>query len=292
MNPQIENYSKANEPEVINCELERISNNLSEYDSVETYKKIFSLIDFTSLNVDDTEEKIREMVQKVNLFKKRFPEMPNVAAICVYPSFVEAVKDSLEIETINIASVAGGFPSSQTFISVKVSETKVCVEKGADEIDIVIPVGKMIKGDIQSVADNIAIIKQTCGENVHLKTILEASVIDDGNTLKRTAFLAMHSGADFIKTSTGKDGSIARLKDVFVMAHAIKEYYEKTGNKVGIKPAGGISTPEEALKYYALISDILGEEWLTPKLFRIGASRLANNLLEKIYTNSKDVKYF
>jgi deoxyribose-phosphate aldolase len=250
--------------------------------TAETLKNIFSLIDLTTLKPTDNQSVINDMCAKVNGLKTKYPEMPNVAAICVYPSMVEHVKAALKVEGVNIASVAAGFPASQTFISIKAAETELAVAKGADEIDIVISLGEFLAGDYEKVAKEIRIIKDSM-KDAHLKVIIESGLMPDLNAVYKASVIAMNSGADFIKTSTGKEDPAATIEAVYVMAKSIKEHYEKTGVKIGLKPAGGISTSEDVFRYYAVVKSILGEAWLNNKWFRIGASRLANDLIQEVY---------
>jgi deoxyribose-phosphate aldolase len=249
--------------------------------NVNSLKTIFSLIDLTTLKPTDNASVIEGMCSKVNTLNETYPEMPQVAAICVYPSMVENVALNLNAKGVNIASVAAGFPASQTFVSVKVAETELAVEKGADEIDIVISLGKFLEGDYDFVGNEIRIIKDSM-KNAHLKVILESGLMPNLNDVYKASVIAMNNGADFIKTSTGKENPPATLEAIYVMSMAIKEHYEKTGVKIGLKPAGGISTSEEVFKYYSVVKSVLGEEWLNNKLFRIGASRLANDLIKEI----------
>ena len=258
-------------------------------------KKIFSMIDLTSLNTDDSEAKIVALCEKVNNFSKYYPSIPNVAAICVSPSLVAAVNRNLKNRDIKIASVAGGFPSSQTFLEVKIEETKIALQMGANEIDIVISVGDFLSGNLEKVYDEICAIKATTGEK-HLKVILETGALRSSENIYRASILAMEAGADFIKTSTGKLNPAASLNAVLIMAYAVKEFHIKTTRKVGIKPAGGISTAKQAFEYYSIISHILKGEWLNSELFRFGASRLANDLLNRIIEmesgKTSDLSYF
>lgn len=263
---------------------EYISNN-----TVDVYKTCLSLIDLTSLNSTDTTAEIISMTQKVNDFKTAFPHLPNVGAICVSPSLVKAVSNTLLIPEIGIASVAAGFPMSQTFIEVKVAETALAVMDGATEIDVVISIGKFLEGDYLEVFEELSELKAAC-RNAHLKVIIESGALKSATNIKKASILAMSANADFIKTSTGKIPVAATLEATYVMCTAIKEWYEKTGVKVSYKPAGGIVTTEDAVKHYTIVKHILGTEWLNNKMFRIGASRLANNLLTSI--EGKDVKYF
>ena len=259
-----------------------------ENNNVEVYKKCLNLIDLTTLNVDDTAEKVENMVEKVNNFSKNFSDIPNVAAICVYPALVKNIKENLRLD-IGIAAVSAGFPASQTFIEVKIAETALSVHSGASEIDVVISVGKFLEKNYNEVFDELEEIKAACGE-AHLKVILETGALKTAENIKKASVLAMELGADFIKTSTGKINISATLEATYVMCNAIKEWYEKTGVMVGYKPAGGISTTEEAVKHYTLVKHILGDKWLNNNMFRFGASRLANNLLSSI--TGKEVIYF
>ncbi len=257
--------------------------------NVEVWKKCFSMIDLTSLNSTDTYEKIGEMMMKVNNFKSEYPDMPNVAAVCVYPALVPTAKAVLEVPGVNIAAVAAGFPASQTFIESKVAETALSVQAGANEIDVVISIGKFFSGLHSDVTEELEEIKGAC-RAAHLKVILESGALRSAKEIKQASICAIAAGANFIKTSTGKMEPAATLKAAYVMCGAIKEYYEKTGEKIGFKPAGGIVTTEEAVQFYTIVKHVLGEEWMNNELFRFGASRLANNLLSSIY--GREVSYF
>ena len=259
-----------------------------ENNNIDVYKQCLNQIDLTSLNGTDTDAEIITMVEKVNGFKAAFPHLPNVGAICVYPSLVPVVKEHLKVD-IGIAAVSAGFPASQTFIEVKVAETAMCVMEGASEIDVVISIGKFLEGKLEEVYEELSEIKASCRE-AHLKVILETGALVSASNIKKASILAMASGADFIKTSTGKIPVAATLEATYVMCQAIKEWHEKTGVKVSYKPAGGIVTTEDAVQHYTLVKAILGDKWLNNKMFRFGASRLANNLLSSI--EGKDVKYF
>jgi deoxyribose-phosphate aldolase len=215
--------------------------------------------------------------------------MPNVAAICVYPNFAQVVRSVLEVSKVDIACVSGCFPSSQSYIEVKVAETALAVDGGADEIDIVLNLGNFLDGDYEEVCDEISELKQAARDS-RLKVILETGALKTAANIKAASVLAMYSGADFIKTSTGKEYPGASLEAAYVMCSCIKEYYEKTGNMVGFKPSGGVRTPEEAVSYYCIVKEVLGEKWLTNEYFRIGASGLANNLLTAIW--GTETKYF
>lgn len=254
----------------------------------EVYKQCLNLIDLTSLNSTDTDEQIFNMVQKVNKFEESYPDIPNVGAICVYPNFVSTVKENLT-EDIGIAAVAAGFPASQTFIEVKIAETSMAVMEGATEIDVVISIGKFLSGDHETVREELTEIKSAC-RDAHLKVIIETGALETASNIKKASILSMSAGADFIKTSTGKIPVAATPFATYIMCQAIKEWHEQTGEKIGYKPAGGIVTTEDAVKHYTLLKEILGEEWLNNKMFRLGASRLANNLLTSIL--GKETKYF
>lgn len=271
-------------------EVTKIRTEKAPGNNTEAVKKLlFHCIDLTTLNTTDNDESVMKFTQKVNLFDETFPDLDNVAAICVYPCFAEIVKSTLEVEDVKIACVSGGFPSSQTFPEVKVAETAMAVMEGADEIDIVISVGKFLAGDYENTCDEIQELKEACKEG-HLKVILETGALKTASNIKKAAILAMYSGADFIKTSTGKQQPAATPEAAYVMCQAIKEYHEKTGNKIGFKPAGGINTIDDAILYYTIVKEILGEEWLNNKLFRLGTSRLANLLLSDI--TNKEIKFF
>ena len=275
--------------EQVKQEMEQLlSAHFEENNNTEVYKRCFNSIDLTSLKETDTEEEIRSMVEKVNNFEENFPDIPNVGAICVFPSMVSTVKATLT-EPVGIAAVSAGFPASQTFIEVKVAETAMCVMEGATEIDVVISVGKFLAGKYDEVFEELTEIKSAC-RDAHLKVILETGALKTAANIKKASVLAMAAGADFIKTSTGKIPVAATPEATFIMCTAIKDWNEKTGAKVGYKPAGGIATAEDAVKHYTLVKEILGDEWLNNKLFRFGASSLANKLLSSI--RQEEVKYF
>jgi deoxyribose-phosphate aldolase len=242
---------------------------------------LLNLIDLTSLNTTDNRSQIIHFTGKVNSFSGRFSNIPNVAAICVYPNFVSVVKEKLKAKNIKIVAVAGGFPSSQTFRSIKITECKLAIEAGADEIDIVLPVGAFLGNDFAIVADEIREIKAAIGEK-QLKVIVESGLLGNYEQIFKASMIAMDAGADFIKTSTGKTAVSATPESAFVMCMAISDFYSETGIKVGFKAAGGISEAKDAILYYNIVSECLGEEWLNNKLFRIGASKLANNILSEI----------
>lgn len=266
----------------IKSEIERITNaNQHLASDADVLKKIFSCIDLTTLKETDSADSVTGFVQKVNDFKEKYPNMPSVGAVCVFPVFAPIIKQYLKVEEVQKAVVAAGFPSSQTFLDIKVLEVKKAVSYGANEIDVVISVGEFLEGNYEFVYEEIRQLKDACGE-AHLKVILETGAIGDAQLIWNASIIAMDAGADFIKTSTGKIPTAATLDAAYVMCKAIKAYHTKTGKKVGFKPAGGISETLEAANYYAVVNDVLGEAWLNNTLFRIGASRLANNLLTDV----------
>ena len=242
---------------------------------------LLNVIDLTSLNPTDNKSRILRFTGKVNSFSGRYSNIPNVAAICVFPNFVSVVREKLSAKNVRIAAVAGGFPYSQTFMSIKITECKLAVEAGADEIDVVISVGDFLGNNFGQVADEIRELKQAIG-NKHLKVILETGLLGDQEHIFKAAMIAMDAGADFIKTSTGKTPVSATPQAAFIMCKAISDFYFETGIKVGFKAAGGISTPENANLYYHIVSQCLGNDWLNNSLFRIGASNLANNILGQL----------
>lgn len=245
------------------------------------YELVHSLIDMTTLKLTDNELVISDLCDSVNSYAEKYPDRPNVAAICVYPAQVARVKRLLRDERVNIASVAGGFPDSQTFLEVKKTEAMMAVEAGADEIDIVIPLGEYMAGHSNQLAEEVRAIKQSIGK-AHLKVILESGLMDDPRTIYQASQLSIEAGADFIKTSTGKNGAGASLEAIYVMAHAVKEYFGKTGKRIGLKPSGGISQPDDALNYIRLVETVLGNDWLKPELMRFGASKLVGATREKM----------
>ena len=266
-----------------------IEKKIDENDTIEVKKQLLHCIDITTLKCTDTEESVMKFTEKVNEFVDKYPDLENVSAICVYPNMAEIVQNTLEADNVKIACVSGGFPSSLTFMEVKVAETAMAIHTGAEEIDIVMPVGKFLCGDYEGMCDEIGELKDVCGEKT-LKVILETGVLRTASNIKKASILAMYSGADFIKTSTGKEAISATPEAALVMCEAIKEYYKETGRKVGFKAAGGIDSVKKALAYYTIVKEVLGEEWLNNGLFRIGASRLANQLLADI--TDEENKFF
>jgi deoxyribose-phosphate aldolase len=247
----------------------------------ETLRLLYACIDLTSLNTEDSKEKIWKFVEQVNDFDGSIPEVQNVAAICVYPNFVQTVREALTAEEVKIASVAAGFPASQTFIEVKIAEVSLAVADGADEIDIVLNVGEFLEGNYEEICNEIEEIKDAC-RDAHLKVILETGLLKTAANIKKAAILSIYSGADFIKTSTGKVYSGATPEALYVMCQAIKEYNLQHNKKIGVKVSGGVRTAEEAVNYYTIVKEVLGKEWLKPQYFRIGASSLANNILSAL----------
>ena len=290
-------YTKVlNESTVTECdntvaaELQEIlAKHFDENNNVEVYKQCFNAIDLTALNSTDTVESITKMVERVNAFESEYPELPNVAAICTYPNFAVVVKGALEVSNVEVAVVAGGFPSSQTFQEIKTAESSLAVADGATEVDIVLNLGLFYAGNYEEACDEIAEIKESI-RNARLKVILETGALKPAADIKKASILSMYSGADFIKTSTGKVYPGATLEAAYVMCKCIKEYYDKTGNMVGFKVAGGVSSTDDAVKYYTIVKEILGEKWMNNKYFRIGTSRAANYILSSIV--GKEVKFF
>jgi deoxyribose-phosphate aldolase len=261
--------------------LKKISSDTSEVIDKHLLMSILNMIDLTSLNTTDNKSHIIHFTGKVNSFSGRYSNIPNVAAICVYPNFVSVVKEKLTAKNVKIAAVAGAFPTSQTFRSIKVTECKMAVEAGADEIDIVIPVGAFLGNDFVMVADEIREIKTAIGEK-QLKVIVESGLLGDYEQIFKASMIAMDAGADFIKTSTGKTPISATPEAAFVMCRAIQDFYSETGIRVGFKAAGGIVSSSDSIYYYNIVKYCLGDDWLNNSLFRIGASRLANNILSDL----------
>ena len=266
-----------------------LDEHFDENNNTEVYTFLFNTIDLTTLKSTDSPQSVAAFTERVNAFDEQYPDMPNVAAICVYPNFAQVVRTVLEVSDVDIACVSGGFPSSQTFPEIKIAETSLAIEGGADEIDIVLNLGNFLDGDYEEVCDEISEQKEACRDG-RLKVILETGALKTAANIKAASVLSLYSGADFLKTSTGKEYPGASLEAAYVMAQAIKEYYGATGRRVGFKAAGGVATTEDAVKYYTVIKEVLGEEWLTNEYFRIGASRLANNLLSNIL--GKETKFF
>lgn len=259
---------------------------LQDITTLQAMKIILGSIDLTTLEGSDTNERVIELCRKAKTFSNQGENIPNVAAVCVYPPFVKLAKNELISTGIHVASVAGAFPAGQSPLHIKIAEINYAIEEGADEIDMVISRGKFLEGEYNLVFDEIAAIREVC-KDVHLKVILETGELVNYTNIALASAIAMDAGADFIKTSTGKMKPAATPQAVLVMADAIKGYYEKTGKMVGIKAAGGISEPNDALIYLMIVKDILGESWLNKALFRFGASRLADKVLAEIIALSR-----
>ena len=267
-----------------------IAEKVHENDTLDVKKFLFGSIELTTLKTTDSDESVMAFTERVNQFDEQYGNLPHVATICVYPCFAKTVHDTLEVDGVEIACVSGSFPSSQALIEVKVAETALAVKDGATEIDIVMPVGKFLSGDYETMCEDIQELKNTCGENVAMKIILEAGCLKTASNIKKASILSMYSGADYIKTSTGKEKISATPEAAYVMCQAIKEYYDETGIQIGFKPAGGINSVMDAMIYYTIVKEVLGEKWLTNKWFRLGTSRLANLLLSEI--EGTEVKFF
>ncbi len=266
-----------------------IAEKVHENDTPEVKRFLMGSIELTTLKTTDSDTSILAFTERVNEFDNKYPDLPHVATICVYPCFASIVSQSLEVDGVEIACVSGSFPSSQALLEVKVAETALAIKDGATEIDIVMPVGKFLSGDYEGVSDEINELKQVCGEHA-MKVILETGDLGTAANIKKASILAMYAGADYIKTSTGKEKISATPEAAYVMCQAIKEYYDETGIQIGFKPAGGINTVMDAVIYYTIVKEVLGEKWLTNKWFRLGTSRLANLLLSEIV--GEETKFF
>jgi deoxyribose-phosphate aldolase len=266
-----------------------IRDKVAENNTPEVKKFLLGCVELTSLKTTDSEESILRLTECVNQFDEDYPALPHVATICVYPCYASIVSQSLEVEGVEVACVSGNFPSSQALLEVKTIETALAIKDGATEIDMVMSVGKFLNGDYESVCDEISEIKAVCGEHA-LKVILETGLLPSASAIKKASILAMYSGADYIKTSTGKESPAATPQAAYVMCQAIKEYYDKTGIRIGFKPAGGLNTVFDALVYYTIVKEVLGTEWLNNQLFRLGTSRLCNLLLSDIL--GTETRYF
>ncbi len=274
---------------VVAAEVAKIVEKAPAYASPEVYQFLFSSIDLTTLSTEDNVEKVAKFTQRVNDFDNDYPQYRNVAAICVYSNFAEVVKAHLDVPGVDIAVVAGCFPSSQTFTAVKVADVALAVEAGATEVDIVFPVGMYLEKNYEDVCDELIELKHTA-RHARVKVILETGALKTAEKIREASVLSLYSDADFLKTSTGKIYPGASLEAAWVMCQCIKEYYEKTGRKVGFKAAGGIRTAADALNYYAVVKEVLGDEWLNHDLFRLGASSLANALLAEM--TGEENRYF
>lgn len=266
-----------------------IAEKVHENDNLEVKRFLFGSIELTTLTSQDSAESVLKLVEKVNKFDSEYPQMPHVATVVTYPRFTKLVSESLEVEGVIPTCVSGAFPSSQALIEVKTVETGLAIRDGAGNVDIVMHVGEFLSGDYETVCDEIQQQKETCGD-VPMKVILETGDLGSCKNIKIASLLAMYSGADYIKTSTGKEKVSATPEAVYVMCQAIKEYYDETGIQVGLKPAGGINSVMDALIYYTIVKEILGEKWLTNELFRLGTSRIANMILSEVI--GEEVKFF
>lgn len=286
----IEESKVSIDPENIKRDLDKIREKLPELRNSETYERIFSCIDLTTLNTTDSQNSVTAFIQRVNDFDNEYPQYPNVAAICVFSNFAGLVKSVLEVTGVKTAVVAGGFPSGQTFSEVKVADVALAVGEGADEVDVVMNLGMLLDGNYEELCDELIEVKHAA-KDAHMKVIIESGALRSPEQIRNASILALYSDADFIKTSTGKVYEGATPEAAYVMCQCIKEYFEKTGRKVGFKAAGGVRSSEDALLYYAIVKEVLGDEWLNNTLFRIGASSLANNILAKML-DEEEVKYF
>lgn len=266
-----------------------ISERVAENDNLDVKKFLMGSIELTTLKTTDSDESVLAFTERVNQFDEEYGDLPHLATICVYPCFARTVSETLEVDGVEVACVSGSFPSSQAAIEVKIAETALALRDGATEIDIVMPVGKFLSGDYEGVCDDINELKQVCGDKA-MKVILETGCLKTASDIKKASILSMYAGADYIKTSTGKLEPAATPEAAYVMCQAIKEYYDETGIQVGFKPAGGINSVMDALIYYTIVKEVLGEKWLTNKWFRLGTSRLANMLLSEI--TGKETKFF
>lgn len=298
-----ENFQNANKIEQalglynLNVDDEKVSktvkklleDHLEENNTKEVKQFLLNSVELTTLKTTDSEDSVLKFVEKVNEFDDKYPELGHVATVCVYPNFAKICHDTLENEEVEIACVAACFPSSQSFLEVKVAETALALKDGATEIDIVMPVGKFLVEDYEGVVIEIQELKEVCGER-SMKVILETGCLKTASNIKKASILAMYAGADYIKTSTGKLEPAATPEAAYVMCTAIKEYYEQTGIQIGFKPAGGMKTVKDALTYYTIVKEVLGEKWLTNKWLRLGTSSLANKLLSEVL--GEEIKFF
>ena len=266
-----------------------IASKVHENDTVEVKKFLMGSVELTTLKTTDSETSVMAFTEKVNQFDEAYPTLPHVATICVYPKFAKVVSETLEVDGVEVTCVSGSFPSSQSLIEVKTVETSLAIKDGATEIDIVMNVGAFLDGDYETVCDEIQQQKEACGDHA-MKVILETGCLKTASNIKTASILSMYSGADYIKTSTGKEQPAATPEAAYVMCQAIKEYYNETGIQIGFKPAGGLNSVMDALIYYTIVKEVLGEKWLTNKWLRLGTSRLANLLLSEVI--GEETKFF
>ena len=266
-----------------------IAEKVPENDNLEVKKFLMGSVELTTLKTTDSDESVLAFTERVNQFEEAYPDLPHVATICVYPRFAKVVSETLEVEGVEVACVSGSFPSSQALIEVKTIETGLAVKDGATEIDMVLSVGAFLSGDYETCADEIQQMKEACGDK-KMKVILETGCLKTAANIKTASIISMYAGADYIKTSTGKEQPAATPEAAYVMCQAIKEYYDETGIQIGFKPAGGLNSVMDALIYYTIVKEVLGEKWLTNQWFRMGTSRLANLLLSEVI--GKETKFF
>lgn len=289
-------YGYTPDQEAMGRSLELIASNLDKVASEQVYKDCFSMMDLTTLKTDDTPASVTKLVGKVNSFHQSYPDWPLPASICVYPNFASVVNKERACD-FNITVVSACFPSSQSFLEVKLKECEMAVEQGADEVDIVLALNSFLAGDYETAAEEIRQVRSCIdavaarqNRTVHLKVILETGLLRIPEKIANASFLAMEAGADFIKTSTGKVDVNATPAAAYIMCECIARFHEMTGKKIGFKPAGGISSAADALCYYSIVSTVLGKEWLNKELFRFGVSRVANSILSAV--EQKTVSYF
>ncbi len=280
---------EVSDQEVQEAVKEIIATKVHQNDTPEVKKFLMGSVELTTLKTTDSDESVLAFTERVNQFEEAYPDLPHVATICVYPRFAKIVSETLEVDGVEIACVSGSFPSSQALIEVKTVETALAVKDGATEIDMVLSVGAFLSGDYETVCDEIRQMKDACGDK-KMKVILETGCLKTAANIKTASLLAMYSGADYIKTSTGKEAISATPEAAYVMCQAIKEYYNETGIQIGFKPAGGLNSVMDALTYYTIVKEVLGEKWLTNQWFRMGTSRLANLLLSEVI--GKETKFF
>jgi len=283
-------YTSAPSEAQVADEVAKIKELAKRNENTDIYKVCYSAIDLTTLSCNDSEESVTKFAQRAVKFYSDYPHIPNVASICIYPIFVETVGLAIHGTPMSITSVAGGFPASQTFIEVKALEVAMAVESGADEIDIVVSVGRLLTGKYDEATNDIELLREECGDGIILKVIIESGTLHSPELIRKASLLSMFAGTDFVKTSTGKEKVAATPEAAVVICHAIKDYYTKTGRMVGFKVAGGVRTAEDAALYYTIVEEILGAEWCNPNFFRIGASSAANNILSTI--EGHEIKYF
>lgn len=286
----LKEYAPAQSESSVAEEVARIKEAAKRNENIEVYKSCYAAIDLTTLSCNDSIESVTAFARKAVDFYAKYPNIPNVASICVYPAFVETVGVAVDGTPMRITSVAGGFPASQTYLEVKALEVAMAIENGADEVDIVMNVGKMLTGAYDEAANEVEVLRGEMDKEIVLKVIIESGALKTPDLIRKASLLSMFAGTDFVKTSTGKIDVAATPEAAVVMCHAIKDYYDKTGRKVGFKAAGGVRTAEDAALYYTIVEEILGKEWLSQELFRIGASSAANNLISAI--EGSTIKYF